>query len=128
MLNTLVAVFIGGGAGSLARWYVSMKMNGMSTVLPLGTLLVNLVGALIIGLVIAVFSRLPHLEPAWKLLLTTGFCGGLTTFSTFSLEVVYMLQEGRIAHALLNILLNLAGSLVMTLLAFFLVERFPYWQ
>ncbi|GAB2935706.1 fluoride efflux transporter CrcB [Hafnia psychrotolerans] len=122
MFSTLLAVFIGGGLGSMARWYVSMKMNGMTPVLPLGTLTVNLVGAFIIGLCIATFSRLTHLDPVWKLLLTTGFCGGLTTFSTFSLEVVYMLQNGRFAGALLNMFVNLAGSLTMTLLAFMLVS------
>lgn len=124
MLSTLLAVFIGGGLGSVARWYVSLKMNGISPVLPLGTLTVNLVGAFIIGLGIAIFSRMTHLDPVWKLLLTTGFCGGLTTFSTFSLELVYMLQDGRFAAALLNILLNLAGSVAMTLLAFMLVSWF----
>ncbi len=122
MFSTLLAVFIGGGLGSMARWYVSMKMNGITPVLPLGTLTVNLVGAFIIGLGIATFSRLTHLDPVWKLLLTTGFCGGLTTFSTFSLEVVYMLQNGRFAGALLNMFVNLAGSLTMTLLAFMLVS------
>ncbi|WP_205416439.1 CrcB family protein, partial [Escherichia coli] len=62
-----------------------------------------------------------HLDPTWKLLITTGFCGGLTTFSTFSLEVVYLMQDGRFGWALANMLLNLAGSLAMTLLAFMLV-------
>ncbi|GBU11689.1 fluoride efflux channel [Enterobacterales bacterium] len=124
MFSTLLAVFIGGGLGSVARWYVSIKMNGMTPVLPVGTLTVNLVGAFIIGLGIAIFNRLNHLDPVWKLLLTTGFCGGLTTFSTFSLEVVYMLQDGRFAAALLNLFLNLAGSLAMTLLAFMLVSWF----
>lgn len=124
MFSTLLAVFIGGGLGSVARWYVSMKMNEMTPVLPVGTLTVNLVGAFIIGLGIAIFSRLTHLDPVWKLLLTTGFCGGLTTFSTFSLEVVYMLQDGRFAGAMLNMFLNLAGSLAMTLLAFMLVSWF----
>src|SRR5471032_3205095 len=107
MFSTLLAVFIGGGLGSVVGWCVSMKMNGMTAVLPVGTLTVNLVGAFIIGLGIAIFSRLTHLDPVWKLLLTTGFCGGLTTFSTFSLEVVYMLQDGRFAGALLNMFLNL---------------------
>ncbi|RJT44515.1 fluoride efflux transporter CrcB [Rahnella woolbedingensis] len=124
MFSTLLAVFIGGGIGSVVRWYVSLKMNGMSPVLPVGTLTVNLVGAFIIGLGIALFTRLTHIEPVWKLLITTGFCGGLTTFSTFSLEVVYMLQEGRFGAALLNMALNLAGSLTMTLLAFMLVSWF----
>ena len=124
MFSTLLAVFIGGGTGSVVRWYVSLKMNGMSPLLPAGTLTVNLVGAFIIGLGIAIFTRLTHIDPVWKLLITTGFCGGLTTFSTFSLEVVYMLQDGRFGAALLNMALNLAGSLAMTLLAFMLVSWF----
>ena len=124
MFSTLLAVFIGGGIGSVVRWYVSLKMNGMSPLLPAGTLTVNLVGAFIIGLGIAIFTRLTHIDPVWKLLITTGFCGGLPTFSTFSLEVVYMLQDGRFGAALLNMALNLAGSLAMTLLAFMLVSWF----
>lgn len=122
MFAILLAVFIGGGLGSVARWYVSMKLNGITPVLPLGTLTVNLVGAFIIGLGIAMFSRMANLDPLWKLLLTTGFCGGLTTFSTFSLEVVYQLQDGRLADAGLNILLNVVGSVLMTLLAFMIVS------
>ncbi|VEA63614.1 chromosome condensation membrane protein [Serratia plymuthica] len=121
MLSSLLAVFIGGGVGSVLRWFISMKMNPLNVHIPLGTLAVNLVGGFIIGLAIATFTRMAHLDPTWKLLITTGFCGGLTTFSTFSLEVVYLLQDGRFAWALANMLLNLAGSLVMTLLAFMLV-------
>ena len=124
MFATLLAVFIGGGLGSVTRWYVSMKMNPLFAVLPLGTLTVNLVGAFIIGLGIAAFARLTHIDPVWKMLITTGFCGGLTTFSTFSLEVVYQLQEGRLAAAGLNLLLNLAGSLLMTSLAFLIVSGY----
>ncbi len=121
MLSSLLAVFIGGGLGSVLRWAISMKMNPLNVHIPLGTLAVNLLGGFIIGLAIAIFTRMTHLDPTWKLLITTGFCGGLTTFSTFSLEMVYLLQDGRFAWALTNMLLNLAGSLVMTLLAFMLV-------
>ncbi|RJK68250.1 fluoride efflux transporter CrcB [Serratia marcescens] len=121
MLSSLLAVFIGGGVGSVLRWAVSMKMNPLNTHIPLGTLMVNLIGGFIIGLAMAIFTRMTHLDPTWKLLITTGFCGGLTTFSTFSLEVVYLMQDGRFGWALANMLLNLAGSLAMTLLAFMLV-------
>nr|WP_244898781.1 fluoride efflux transporter CrcB [Pseudomonas psychrotolerans] len=73
-----------------------MKLNGLFPNLPLGTLLVNLVGGFIIGMAMAFFTRFPNLDPAWKLLITTGFCGGLTTFSAFSTEVVFMLQQDRL--------------------------------
>ncbi|MCC3702274.1 fluoride efflux transporter CrcB [Rouxiella badensis] len=122
MFNTFLAVLIGGGVGSVARWFISLKLNPTTSLLPIGTLTVNLAGAFIIGLGIAIFNRMTHLDPVWKMLLTTGFCGGMTTFSTFSLEVVYMLQDGRFGAALLNIALNLFGSLALTLLGFMLVS------
>ncbi|CQD36491.1 fluoride efflux transporter CrcB [Yersinia mollaretii] len=124
MFNTLLAVFIGGGVGSVARWLVSMKLNSLSHNIPVGTLVVNLIGAFIIGLTLALFTRLTHIDPVWKLLITTGFCGGLTTFSTFSVEVVYLIQDGKLAWAAGTVLLNLAGSLAMTMLAFLLVNHF----
>lgn len=124
MFNTLLAVFIGGGVGSVARWLVSMKLNSFSPNIPVGTLVVNLIGAFIIGLTLALFTRIIHIDPVWKLLITTGFCGGLTTFSTFSVEVVYLLQDGKLAWAASTIALNLIGSLAMTMLAFILVNYF----
>lgn len=122
MLQMLLAVFIGGGTGSVVRWLLSMRLNPVHAALPVGTLTANLVGAFIIGLGLALFTRMTHLDPVWKLFITTGFCGGLTTFSTFSAEVVFLLQDGRLAWAALNILLNLAGSLTMTALAFWIVS------
>ncbi|EPK7358925.1 fluoride efflux transporter CrcB [Kluyvera intermedia] len=120
MMQLLLAVFIGGGTGSVARWLLSLKLNPMHHALPLGTLTANLIGAFIIGAGLAWFNRLPQVDPIWKLLITTGFCGGLTTFSTFSSEVVFLLQAGRFSWALLNVAVNLLGSFAMTALAFWL--------
>lgn len=120
MMQLLLAVFIGGGTGSVARWLLSLKLNPMHHALPLGTLTANLVGAFIIGAGLAWFNRLPQIDPVCKLLITTGFCGGLTTFSTFSSEVVFLLQAGKVSWALLNVAVNLLGSFAMTALAFWL--------
>ena len=95
MLQLLLAVFVGGGTGSVLRWWLGMKFNPMHHAIPIGTLIANLLGAFIIGAGLAWFNRLTHVDPMWKLLITTGFCGGLTTFSTFSAEVVFLLQQGR---------------------------------
>lgn len=121
-MNLVLAVFVGGGMGSLARWFLSLRLNPAHQAIPLGTLTANLIGAFIIGAGLAWFNRMPQLDPMWKLLITTGLCGGLTTFSTFSAEVVFLLQDGRYAWAALNLALNLIGSLAMTALAFWLVN------
>ncbi|MDE9537582.1 fluoride efflux transporter CrcB [Xenorhabdus bovienii] len=124
MINIIFAVFIGGGLGSVLRWLISLRLNNASTPLAVGTMTANCVGAFIIGLGLAYFNKATHLDPVWKLMLTTGFCGGLTTFSTFSVEVVYLLQAGKIGWALSSILANLVGSLLMTAFAFAVMNRF----
>ncbi|MBK4714678.1 MULTISPECIES: fluoride efflux transporter CrcB [Tenebrionibacter/Tenebrionicola group] len=121
MLQMFLAVFIGGGIGSVARWALGLRLNPVYGQLPLGTLAANLIGAFIIGLGLAWFSRMTQLDPMWKLLITTGFCGGLTTFSTFSAETVFLLQEGRLAWAGLNALANMLGAFAMTALAYWLI-------
>jgi len=83
--------------------------------LPAGTLAANLIGGYIVGLAVAFFAYAPGIAPEWRLFIITGFCGGLTTFSTFSAEVVTMLQEGRPGWAMATIAAHLAGSLLMTL-------------
>ncbi len=123
MLQMMLAVFIGGGLGSVTRWAISLRLNPLHHAIPLGTLCANLIGALIIGLGLAWFSRLTHIDPVWKLLITTGFCGGLTTFSTFSAEMVFLIQQGKLGWAAINMAVNLTGSLTMTALAFWLVNN-----
>lgn len=123
MINIAIAVFLGGGTGSVARWLLSQRFNPVHHAIPLGTLAANLLGAFIIGAGLAWFNRLSDVDPMWKLLITTGFCGGLTTFSTFSAEVVFLLQDGRFGWAALNVLLNLAGSFMMTAIAFWLFSQ-----
>ncbi|XBS70915.1 fluoride efflux transporter CrcB [Acerihabitans sp. KWT182] len=124
MFTLLSAVFIGGGLGSVLRWYVSLKLSSSSLHIPAGTLTVNLVGAFVIGLCLALFVRMTSIEPVWKLFITTGLCGGLTTFSTFSAEVITLMLNGQLIWAGVNILLNLLGSLLMTSLAIALVHFF----
>ncbi|GAB3409686.1 hypothetical protein GCM10027361_17580 [Erwinia aphidicola] len=124
MLKPLLAVMIGGCAGCVIRWLLAVRLNALFPNLPPGTLLVNLVGGFIIGVAVAWFMRHPQLDPAWKLLITTGLCGGMTTFSTFSLEVVTLLQAGNYVWAITSVLIHVLGSLLMTIAGFWLVSLF----
>ncbi|MFJ4053653.1 MULTISPECIES: fluoride efflux transporter CrcB [Pseudomonas] len=114
MLKSLLAIGVGAMVGAWLRWGLGVKLNALFPAVPPGTLLANLIGGYIIGLSIAFFSASPSLSPEWRLLLITGFCGGLTTFSTFSAEVVSLIQEGRISWALGSIAVHVTGSLLMT--------------
>jgi fluoride exporter len=113
MFRAVIAVCVGASVGALLRWWLALKLNALFPVVPPGTLAANLVGGYIIGVAIAFFATAP-LAPEWRLLVITGFCGGLTTFSTFSAETVTLLQQGRIAWALGGAMLHLAGSALMT--------------
>jgi CrcB protein len=110
-----VAVSAGGMIGCLLRWFLAMFLNRYFPAIPPGTLAANLIGCYIIGMAIAFFTAYPAVAPEWRLFITTGFCGGLTTFSTFSAEVVMLLQAGRSMWALGAIAVHLAGSLLMTI-------------
>ena len=110
----VLAISIGAAAGALLRWQLGVQLNSIFPILPPGTLAANLVGGYIIGLAIDYFAQAPHLSPEWRLLIITGFCGGLTTFSTFSAEVVTRLQEGQLLWAMGAIAIHVAGSLMMT--------------
>jgi CrcB protein len=111
----VLAISIGASVGALSRWGLALWLSpgGM---LPWGTLAANLIGGYLIGVAIAVFQSLPQLDPVWRLLLITGFLGGLTTFSSFSAEVVNFLMEERYGLAVTTALLHVLGSLLMTML------------
>ncbi|MBS0309238.1 MAG: fluoride efflux transporter CrcB, partial [Proteobacteria bacterium] len=94
-----LAVGVGAALGAWLRWGLSSWMNAWHT-LPIGTLAANLGGGFIIGMAMAFFQNHPHLSPEWRLLIVTGFLGGLTTFSTFSAESMLLLQRGDYLWAL----------------------------
>jgi CrcB protein len=110
----LLAVSIGGLVGCVLRWILALLLNRYFPTIPPGTLAANLIGCYIIGIALAFFAANPAIAPEWRLLVTTGFCGGLTTFSTFSAEIVILMQSGRFAWALGGIAVHVVGSLLMT--------------
>ena len=114
MWKSILAVALGAALGALFRWQLGAKLNSVFPTVPPGTLVANLVGAYIIGLGIAFFATFPAIAPEWRLLIVTGFCGGLTTFSTFSAEITTLLEQGRLMWALGAVALHVAGSVVMT--------------
>lgn len=118
MLSSLLAI----SAGALLRWQLGSHLNQVWPIMPLGTLLANLSGGLLIGLAVPWFAGQGDLSPHWRLLLVTGFLGSPTTFSTFSAEVIEMLVEQRYQHAAMTAGLHLAGSLLMTGLGFWFVR------
>ena len=114
MWKPIVVVSVGGTLGCLLRWWLGMTFNALFPTIPPGTLTANLVGGYIIGLALACFSTYTSLPPEWRLFVITGFCGGLTTFSTFSAEVVTLMQQGRALWALGAAAAHLVGSVLMT--------------
>ena len=110
---SVLAICIGASIGALARWGLGLWLNP-GAVIPFGTLAANLIGGYLVGLCVAVFQALPHLDPVWRLALVTGLLGGLTTFSSFSAEVVGMLGQQRYALAFGTAALHLFGSLLLT--------------
>jgi CrcB protein len=116
-----MALCVGASLGALARWALALWLNpnaavGSSalTVVPMGTLAANWLGAYLVGLVVAVLQAHPTLDPVWRLALVTGFLGALTTFSAFSIEVVSLLQQQRLLLAASAAGLHLLGSLLLT--------------
>jgi CrcB protein len=115
MWKSVVAICVGASVGALLRWWLGAQLNNLFPAVPPGTLAANLIGGYIIGIAIAFFASYTAIAPEWRLLVITGFCGGLTTFSTFSAEIVTLLQQGRSMWALGAAASHLGGSVVMTL-------------
>ncbi|QSN63641.1 MULTISPECIES: fluoride efflux transporter CrcB [unclassified Caballeronia] len=116
MYLSIIAVGLGGGLGSLLRWALGLRLNAVFPNLPLGTFAANVIAGYIIGVAVAFFARVPDLSVEWRLFVITGLMGGLSTFSTFSAEVVAHLQQGRLGWALAEIAIHVGASLVMTAL------------
>jgi CrcB protein len=115
MGKSVIAICVGASLGALLRWWLGLLLNGLFPTIPPGTLVANLVGGYLVGLAIAFFATYSAIAPEWRLLVITGFCGGLTTFSTFSAEIVTLLQQGRAAWALGAAATHLVGSVLMTI-------------
>lgn len=111
----VISICAGACVGALARWRLGLWLNP-GGLIPWGTLAANLIGGYLIGMCVAVFQALPQLDPAWRLALVTGFLGALTTFSSFSAEVVGMLQQQRYLLALGTTAVHLLGSLLLTVI------------
>ncbi|MBS0486165.1 MAG: fluoride efflux transporter CrcB [Proteobacteria bacterium] len=121
-LISVFSVGIGAFAGAVLRWLFGIWFNPLLPTLPLGTLAANLLGGFIIGCALGVFTQFQSLSPELRLFVTTGFCGGLTTFSTFSAETVTLFLRQQYAWAVTTVSVHLFGSLAMTLAGLFLMR------
>jgi fluoride exporter len=111
---SVIAICVGASAGALARWGLGLWLS-TGTAFPYGTLAANLIGGYLVGVCVATFQAMPQIDAIWRLALVTGFLGALTTFSSFSAEVVTMLQAQRYALAIGTAGVHLFGSLALTL-------------
>jgi CrcB protein len=118
----VLAVFGGAGIGALLRWWLGNWLNPVFPTVPLGTVAANLIGGMLVGVSGAFFAHSASLSPEWRLLVVTGFLGGLTTFSTFSLEVVTLIARQEYGWALGTAGLHLIGSLLLTALGMVLTN------
>jgi fluoride exporter len=114
MWKAIAAISVGASLGALLRWFLGITLNPHFPAIPPGTLAANLIGGYVVGVAVAFFATYSAVAPEWRLLVITGFCGGLTTFSTFSAELVTLMQQGRALWALAAAAAHLMGSVLMT--------------
>jgi CrcB protein len=115
MMQSFVAVGAGAAIGAWLRWGLGTLLNPVFPTIPLGTLAANLLGGFLMGIAMAVFSHYEALGPEARLLVTTGFLGGLTTFSTFSAETATLLTRGQLGWTGALVALHVVGSVALTL-------------
>ncbi len=120
--STFVSVGVGAALGAWLRWGLGIVLNPLFPTLPLGTLAANLAGGLLMGLAMGAFAHYQALSPEIRLFITTGFLGGLTTFSTFSAEASTLLLRQQYAWFAAHVLLHVAGSLTATLAGIALIR------
>jgi fluoride exporter len=123
-MKSWLAVAVGASVGAWIRWGLSVSLNGVG-VIPLGTFLANAIGGLLMGVALGILQSMPNLSPEWRLLMTTGFLGGLTTFSTFSAEAFTLMQKQNYGWAVLHISSHVIVSIVLTMIGYWCVLR---WQ
>lgn len=124
MWPSIFAIFCGAGLGAILRSGFNVLTVGVASTLPLGTFISNMVGGYFVGIAVAFFGSNPNLSPEWRLFVITGFLGGLTTFSSFSVEVVAFIERGEFAWALGTALLHVLGSLALTFLGIWTFHSF----
>ena len=120
----VIAICAGASLGALARWALGLWLSPGGLIL-WGTLAANLLGGYLVGVCVALFQALPQIDPIWRLALVTGFLGALTTFSSFSAEVVALLMQQRYALAVGTAAMHLTGSLLLTVAG---MRSYHYWS
>ena len=118
MLPSILAIAAGAALGALCRWALGLALNAWYPALPPGTLAANLIGGYLAGIALPLLMANPDWPPAWRLFIITGFLGGLTTFSAFSLEMATLLQQGRFVTAMAGVAVHAGGSIAATLAGF----------
>jgi fluoride exporter len=123
----ILSVGVGAALGAWLRWWLAIVLNPLFPTVPLGTLTANLVGGLLMGFAMEILTRHAFISPELRLLITTGFLGGLTTFSTFSAEIVTLLLRKEYLWGTVGIVGHVVGSLAMTILGILLMRALFVW-